>query len=380
MYSMVMVVAMTAAPATPDWGFKHGGCWGNGGCSGYSCGGCCGGWSCGGGCGGCRGGGWGFCGFCGGGGWGGCHGGCTGCCGGGWGCHGSVSVYSGCCGGGCCGGYPVAPYGGLAFSGCCGGHQAFYTGCGGYGNYVAPVGPTAVGYDYYGAGSLIVPAAGYPGAAGSVTPATGTPGTGGSKGTSGGTTSPGAGSSGSSPNGISVPGTPEAVGFLPVNRAQVVVRVPAEAKLFAEGQSTTLTGTERVFLTPEIAAGRDFQYTLKVETESGSETKAVVVRAGHRTVVDFTTVSTTAASPVTVNLPAKAKLFVDGVAATATGGTHAFRTPELPKGKPFVYEFRVDVELADGKTESISKKVTFNAGEPVLVDFVEPTAVRTAAK
>jgi uncharacterized protein (TIGR03000 family) len=351
MYSMVLVAAMTVAPATPDWGFKHGGCYGNGGgCYGYSCGG---------GCGGCGGGGWGFCGF-GGGGWGGCHGG-------GWGCHGAATVSSGCCGGW---GHPVAPYAGLAYSGCCGGHQPFYTGCSGYGNYVAPVGP-AVGYGY-GGGTVVVPAGGVGPTPGTVTPPTGgttTPGTNGGK-----------GGSSTTPGGISVPGTPEAVGYLPANRGQVVVRVPAEAKLFADGESTTLTGTERVFLTPELSAGRDFQYTLKVETESGSETRSVLVRGGHRTVVDFTTPGDKASSPVTVNLPAKAKLFVDGVAATAIGGTHTFRTPELARGKPFVYEFRAEIEQADGKTESVSKKVTFTAGEPVLVDFIEPAAVRTASK
>ena len=365
MYSMVLVAAMTAAPATPEWGFKHGGCYGNGGgCYGYSCGG---GW---GGCGGCWGGGgchgWGF---------GGCRGGWGGCHGGGWGCHGAVSVYSG-CNGGCYGGHPVGPYAGLAFSGCHGA-QPYYTGCGGYGSYVAPVGPVGVGYGY-GSGTVVVPGAGYgvgP-ATGTVTPATGTGGTGG--GSTGG--SPGAGGSSTNPGGISAPGTPEAVGNLPANRAQVVVRVPAGARLFADGQATSLTGTERVFLTPELSAGRDFQYSLKVETEGGTDTKSILVRAGHRTVADFTTATEKAASPVTVNLPARAKLFVDGVAATATGGTHTFRTPELPRGQPFVYEFRAEVEQADGKTEVVSKTVKFTAGEPVQVDFVEPTAVRTASK
>jgi len=258
----------------------------------------------------------------------------------------------------------MAPYAGLAYSGCCGGHQPFYTGCSGY---AAPVAP-GVGYGY---SSLQV----VPGSGAVTTPPTGIAPT-------GGTTPPTGGKGGASttPGGISVPGTPEAVGYLPANRGQIVVRVPAEAKLFADGQSTSLSGTERVFLTPELSAGRDFQYTLKVETESGSETKSVLVRAGHRTVVDFTTPADKAASTVTINLPAKAKLFVDGVAATANGGTHTFRTPELAKGQSFVYDFRAEIEQADGKTESVSKKVTFSAGEPVLVNFVEPAAVRTAAK
>jgi len=141
---------------------------------------------------------------------------------------------------------------------------------------------------------------------------------------------------------------PIAVRSLPSTRGQVVVRLPADAKLFADGQATTLTGIERVFQTPELTTGRDFQYTLKVEFTEGTETKTatkqVVVRAGHRTVVDFDAPSDTAASAVTVNLPAKAKLFVDGVATPATGGTHTFKTPELTRGKPYVYQFRAEVE------------------------------------
>ena len=158
------------------------------------------------------------------------------------------------------------------------------------------------------------------------------------------------------------------------------MRAPAGARLFAEGQATSLTGTERVFLTPELSAGRDFQYTLKLENGTETTTKQIMVRAGHRTVVDFTTPGVEkATSPVTVNLPAKAKLFVDGVPAAPRAGPSTFRTPELAKGKPFVYEFRAEVEK-DGTTEVLSKKVTFTAGEPVTVDFVEPTAVRTALK
>ena len=289
---------------------------------GGGCHGCYGGGG-GGGChgyaagGGCYGNGWGH-GGCRGGGFGG---GCHGCFGGGhglFGGHGFLGHKNG--GGGCCGGY-AAPY---------------YTGCGGYAAPAA-VAPTVVGY-------ATVPNL-------STVPAT---------------------------------GIPEAVTGLPANRAQVVVRVPADAKLFADGQATQLIGTERVFLTPDLSASRDFQYTLKVEYLAGSETKSdskqVVVRAGHRTVVDFAVPTVEkATSAVTVTLPEKAKLFVDGVATATTGGTLTFSTPELPKGKPFVYEFRAEIEK-DGQTESMSQKVTFNAGEPVVVDFTEASATRTALK
>jgi uncharacterized protein (TIGR03000 family) len=239
----------------------------------------------------------------------------------------------------------------------------------GYGSYYVPSAPVGLGYGVSGVGGMTVMPAG-----GTVAPATGT---------GSGTIAPGAGSSSGTPGGpggISVPGVPERIGSLPATRAQVVVLAPASAKLFAEGEATSLTGTERVFMTPELSAGRDFQYTLKLEKGTESTSKQITVRAGHRTVVDFTGPATEkAASSVTVNLPSKAKLFVDGVPATVAGGTHTFKTPELTKGKPFVYEFRAEVDQ-DGKTEVLSKKVTFNAGDAVSVDFVEPTAVRTASR
>jgi uncharacterized protein (TIGR03000 family) len=402
MYSIVMVAAMTAAPATPDWCFTHGGCWGSnssgccGGYGGWSCTGCCGGW----------GGGWGY----------------GGCCGG-WGCHGTVSVYScsGCSGGW---GQPVGPYASLAFGGCHGG--PYYSGCSGYGpygpyasGYYVPAGPPVVGYAYPGGdnsvGSAMVmpwgplpgavaPAGPYLQSTGGAMPAGGTSGTtGGAAGTTGGTggsrggagtggagtgtggtggaggTGGGSGGGAGGPGGISVPGVPELIAGLPANRAQVIVLAPASAKLYAEGQATTLTGTQRVFLTPDLSAGRDFQYSLKLEGETGTETKQVVVRAGHRTVVDFTGPAVEkAASPVTVNLPANAKLFVDGVPATVAGGTTKFRTPELVKGKAFTYEFRAEVEKADGRTDVQTRTVTFKAGEPVSVDFTESSVVGSA--
>jgi uncharacterized protein (TIGR03000 family) len=316
MYSIVMVAAMTAAPETPDFFFKCGGCHG---CQGYSCGGCCGGYSCGGCCGGYS------CGGC-------CGGyGCGGC----WGCHGFVTTHS-CMG--CSGCYGC--YGGYAMGGCCGGYAVPAA----TGVYVAPPPP-----------------------GGPSTPAM--PPMKDGKGTAG--------------EGISAPDVPIAINSLPSTRGQVVVRVPADAKLFADGKATTLGGAERVFQTPELTSGRDFQYTLKVEIPEGTETKTVskqvVVRAGHRTVVDFTAAAEAVTSSVTVNLPANSKLYVDGVATSTTGGTHTFKTPELTRGKAYVYKFSAEVER-DGKTEVESREVTFKAGEPVNVNFIEPAAIRTASR
>lgn len=98
MYSVVLMMAMTGAPESPDFFFRKHRCDGGSGCCGCT-GGCyggCSGYACGGGCGGCRGGCYG----------GGCRGGCYG--GGcyGAGCCGTVVVNYGCCG---CMGTMAAP-------------------------------------------------------------------------------------------------------------------------------------------------------------------------------------------------------------------------------------------------------------------------------
>ena len=261
--------------------------------------------------------------------------GCTGCYGSG---RGSSSSYGSCYGSSSCYGSGYGCYG-SGYSSCtgCTGHAAYYGSCQGYGTYAAPAMPTSSFY-------TDVPA-------------------------------------GFSPT--TTPGEPQAVTTLPPSRGQIVVTVPVDAKLYADGQATSLTGSERAFLTPDIATGRDFQYTLKVEYavngEPKSASKQVIVRAGHRTAVDFTAPVEKASSPVTIDLPEKAKLFVDGQETQATGGRHDFRTPPLTKGKPYVYQFRAEIER-NGRTEVRTQKVVFEAGDAVRVDFTEAAAVRTASK
>src|SRR5947207_2106362 len=48
-------------------------------------------------------------------------------------------------------------------------------------------------------------------------------------------------------------------------RATVTVRLPADARLFAEGQPLTHAGGEKTFVTPELPPGRDFTYTFRAE-------------------------------------------------------------------------------------------------------------------
>ena len=165
----------------------------------------------------------------------------------------------------------------------------------------------------------------------------------------------------------------------PGSEAQVIVRVPANATLFANGQKTQLTGAERVFQTPALTPGVDFNYVMRVEYASHGEIKSakkqITVRAGYRTVVDFTE---QVKSNVTVTLPPNSKLTVDGIDTRMHGGTHTFKTPDLSKGQPVSYQFRAEIER-EGQTQVVTKMVSFKAGEPVEINFIEAVE-RTAAK
>jgi len=84
-----------------------------------------------------------------------------------------------------------------------------------------------------------------------------------------------------------------------------------------------------------------------------------------------------AKATVVVELPADAKLYLDGNAVPLTSARRTFQTPELKPGKTYAYTLRADI-VRVGKTLTDSKRVVFQAGGTVQVDFQELTA-RAAA-
>jgi uncharacterized protein (TIGR03000 family) len=74
--------------------------------------------------------------------------------------------------------------------------------------------------------------------------------------------------------------------------------------------------------------------------------------------------ATPAASParLTVELPATAKLFVDGREVKGDGEARNFHTPELPAGKSFFYDLKAEVEV-NGRTVTEEMRVIVKAGD-----------------
>jgi uncharacterized protein (TIGR03000 family) len=73
--------------------------------------------------------------------------------------------------------------------------------------------------------------------------------------------------------------------------ARIVVDLPADATLSFDGQRTTSTSAQRVFETPALLEGKEYQYTVKAEISRGGRmrviTRNVIVRAGQETRLRF---------------------------------------------------------------------------------------------
>jgi uncharacterized protein (TIGR03000 family) len=82
--------------------------------------------------------------------------------------------------------------------------------------------------------------------------------------------------------------------------ATLVVSLPADAVLTIDGTPTTSTSAERVFRTPSLEPGQDFEYTLEAKVVRGGEPKVikqrVTVRAGQETTVRLEVPATTGAA------------------------------------------------------------------------------------
>jgi uncharacterized protein (TIGR03000 family) len=80
-------------------------------------------------------------------------------------------------------------------------------------------------------------------------------------------------------------GTPQAA------PGKVSIVLPPDAKLTFNGVQATGTGDTRTYVTPDLAAGRDYEYVLTAEVIRGgqifSATERVIVRAGNVTQVSL---------------------------------------------------------------------------------------------
>ena len=74
--------------------------------------------------------------------------------------------------------------------------------------------------------------------------------------------------------------------------ATIRVTLPADATLTIDGQPTKSTAADRLFQTPALETGKEFQYTLRATVVRGDDTvsveRRVTVRAGQESRVSLT--------------------------------------------------------------------------------------------
>ena len=78
--------------------------------------------------------------------------------------------------------------------------------------------------------------------------------------------------------------------------------------------------------------------------------------------------SVSAPATILVNVPAGAKLFVDGVATKSTSQSRLFVTPALPMGQGYNYTLRAE-GMVNGEAVTQEQQITVFGGQQTPVTF-----------
>jgi uncharacterized protein (TIGR03000 family) len=76
----------------------------------------------------------------------------------------------------------------------------------------------------------------------------------------------------------------------------------------------------------------------------------------------------TASATVIVKVPGDGRVYFDGDPTKQTGTTRTYSTPDLRRGKSYVYEVKAEV-VRNAKSVTKTKDITVRAGETTQVDF-----------
>ncbi|NBV47166.1 MAG: TIGR03000 domain-containing protein, partial [Planctomycetia bacterium] len=170
---------------------------------------------------------------------------------------------------------------------------------------------------------------------------------------------------------------------VPADGAMLVVRLPADAEVFVNGAKTAATGSLRRYMSRGLAAGREYDFVVKVVTkrdgEPREETKVAALAAGGRSNLDFTvaTARTAKKTSLTLRVPADAKVWLAGNVTVSQGDVRVFETDQLKDGQAWRnYEIRV-ATLVGGREQVASKTIDLIGGSTVELE-IDP-AQRTAA-
>jgi uncharacterized protein (TIGR03000 family) len=159
----------------------------------------------------------------------------------------------------------------------------------------------------------------------------------------------------------------------------LTVSVPAEARVFVNGRTTTSTGSVRQYVSPGLVDGLDYLYKVRAEINRDgrlvSQTRIVRVRAGEATNVDFDLKpldlepSGEVQTALTLHVPQDATVVLVGEETTATGTVRTYRTAALDARQTWSgYTVQVSV-VRNGRQISEEKTIDLVGGQQTSLAF-----------
>jgi uncharacterized protein (TIGR03000 family) len=195
------------------------------------------------------------------------------------------------------------------------------------------------------------------------------------------------------PAGGDVPALPGGSTYLNRNSVLISVNVPADAKIFVNGNATRSTGSTRQYVSRGLVAGRQYTYELKAEMnvngQTVSDTQVVRLTAGEQTQVAFNlaekaqqNASRSTPTKLTLNVPADAKVYLAGQETRSSGERREFASTKVtPGGKWDNYTIRVVADV-DGQPVEKEQTIQLLPGEDqeLTFDFSSPDVALTASR
>jgi uncharacterized protein (TIGR03000 family) len=130
--------------------------------------------------------------------------------------------------------------------------------------------------------------------------------------------------------------------------AQITVVVPADARVFFDGEQTTSTGTERLYVSPPLVVGKDRYYIVVARWQEGGkaveQTRKVPVTGGARVRVDFTRPTAGAETPRPVENPTPPEEKTETAGKSLSAAGMLLRREKVPGD-----EYKVDWKVLGDK-------------------------------
>lgn len=152
------------------------------------------------------------------------------------------------------------------------------------------------------------------------------------------------------------------------NAAELIVSLPADAKVYVNGNETRIGGSHRRYMSTGLIPGRSYHYEVQAVVERGGRrtvlTKSTKLTAGSSAKISFEFAETEQTDTVlTLYVPAEANVRLGGTQTEKTGSKRVFTTRRLETGNAWDdYRVRVTVNR-DGQKISKEKAITLRGGE-----------------